>query len=150
LGGNVTYDIRKLYNYDSFRDLWKGLYKVGGKLVIRPIDGINYTHFKSVDFSGSKVITTTDKGYWGEIHQTSEYSDNWCKDEYEAGNWWWVARNDKYGVTEYAKNLGMDPDGHERHVCASTWLIIKNPYFDGERTDTLDVDYINIGIDNNL
>ena len=143
LWGEVIYDLKKLYNYDSFRNLWHGLDKVGNKLVIKPIWGKNYIKYKSVDFSGSQIIT---EGEW-QVHDVSEYPENKCQNEYYVWSWWWVSRNDNKWVTSYAQSLWMNPSDHEDHQCASTWLIIKNPYFHWVRTDRLFVKKIIIWID---
>ncbi len=142
----VEYDLEKLYNYKSFRNLWHWLTKVWDALVIKPIWWKNYNGYKSMYFDGSRAIT---QGNWT-AQNVLNYKNNLCHRNYEAWARWWIAKN--YGgkkVTSFAKSLGMSPLDHSSYTCASTWLKIKYNYFDGKRTDKLYVSNINIWINVN-
>ena len=141
--GNIKYDLNKLYYFRDFRNTWKWLTKVWSTLYIRPIDWTNYTHYRSVYFDWSNVKTSWN---W-KTTSTSNYKNNDCINEFWAWNRWWVSSNQHKWVTSYATNIWLYPNNHKNHVCASTYLKIKDNYIDWSRSDILKVTSIKIWLD---
>jgi hypothetical protein len=140
--GSIVYDLNKLYNYSDFRNLWHWLEKIWDQLVVKPINWTNYVHGQNVVFKNWNISWKP----W-QIHSTSEYADNYCRDEFAAWNNWWISSNQYFWVTNYAKSLDQNPHWHKAHVCASTFLKIKNPYINGARIDNLVISSVDVWLD---